>query len=243
MGGHDLVPGDPRRIGRFRVIARLGSGGMGVVYLGEHGRGQRVAIKVLRSELADSEELRIRFAREIAAASRVRAECTARLIADGSDDERPWFATEYIEGPTLDAFVRSGQSLQGDELRALAVGVAAALAAIGRAGLVHRDLKPTNVLLSPTGPKVIDFGIALADASTALTRTGQRLGTQRWMAPEQVLGEPVSSATDVFGWGALVAFAGTGAPPFGTGESSVVLERVLHGLRRWRGLIRRCAHL
>ncbi len=222
-----LTRDDPRRVGRYRIRARLGAGGMGVVYLGFQGR-RPLAIKVLRRELAESRAFRVRFGREIAAASRVEATCTAAFVSGDADADPPYFAIEYVPGPTLEAYVAERGPLHGDALRALAVGIADGLAAIGRAGLVHRDLKPTNVLMTPTGPKVIDFGVAAGDDTLGLTQTGQRIGTPKWMAPEQVQGGAVTPATDVFAWGALVAFAGTALPPFGTGDSEAVLYRVVH---------------
>jgi serine/threonine protein kinase len=230
-----LTRDDPRRVGRCRIRARVGAGGMGVVYLGFH-RRRPLAVKVLRAELSGSRAFRVRFGREIAAASRVDATCTAEFVAGDADADPPYFITEYVPGPTLEAYVAEHGPLRGDALRAFAAGIADALAAIGRAGLVHRDLKPTNVLMTPTGPKVIDFGVAAGDDTVALTQTGQRLGTLKWMAPEQAEGDPVTPATDVFAWGALVAYAGTAAPPFGTGDSDAVLYRVVHSSPSLAGL-------
>ncbi len=230
-----LTRDDPRRVGRYRIRARLGAGGMGVVYLGFQGR-RPLAIKVLRRELAESRAFRVRFGREIAAASRVEATCTAAFVSGDADADPPYFAVEYVPGPTLEAYVAERGPLHDDALRAFAAGIADGLAAIGRAGLVHRDLKPTNVLMTPTGPKVIDFGVAAGDDTLGLTQTGQRVGTPKWMAPEQVQGGAVTPATDVFAWGALVAFAATALPPFGTGDSEAVLYRVVHATPTVAGL-------
>ncbi len=219
----------PHRIGEYRVRARLGSGGMGVVYLAADRHGRVVAVKVLRSELAGSPLFAARFGREIDAARMIDSAYAARLVSCDIDADPPWFASEYMPGPTLAAYVAREGPLRGETLRAFAAGVAEALATIGLVGLVHRDVKPANVLITPSGPKVIDFGVAFADDTTALTETGERVGTPTWMAPEQVSGEPVTPATDVFGWGALVAFAGTGSPPFGTGDPDAVQYRILHG--------------
>ena len=221
-----LQPGDPETLGPFRVAARLGQGGMGTVYLA-HGADQRpVAIKVIRPELAGDAAFRARFAAEIGAARRVTASCTARVLDAEPDAERPWFATEYVEGTPLDRLVATRGPLPPSGVEGLAVGVAAALTAIHAAGLVHRDLKPGNVLVSPFGPKVIDFGIARAiDGGGSVTMTGIVLGTPGWMAPEQLAGLPPSPAGDVFAWGCLVAFAAGGRPPFGDGPAEEVARR------------------
>src|SRR5690242_2743212 len=224
-----LEKGDPRRIGPYRLRARAGVGGMGVVYLGIGPRDGRVAVKVLRRELAESPQFRSRFVREIAAAARVDAACTARFVSADATSTQPWFATEYIRGPSLEAFVAEHGALPATAVRAFAVGVADALAAIGRARLVHRDLKPTNVLLTRSGPRVIDFGIALEDDDTApFTELDEPTGTVGWMAPEQVREGCSTPATDVFAWGALVAYAASGTPPFGVGDTETVLHRVLY---------------
>ena len=221
-----LQPGDPETLGPFRVAARLGQGGMGTVYLA-HGADRRpVAIKVIRPELAGDAAFRARFAAEIGAARRVTASCTARVLDAEPDAERPWFATEYVEGTPLDRLVATRGPLPPSGVEGLAVGVAAALTAIHAAGLVHRDLKPGNVLVSPLGPKVIDFGIARAiDGGGSVTMTGIVLGTPGWMAPEQLAGLPPSPGGDVFAWGCLVAFAAGGRPPFGDGPAEEVARR------------------
>ncbi len=221
-----LQPGDPETLGRFSVAARLGQGGMGTVYLA-HGDDRRpVAIKVIRPELAGDPAFRARFAAEIGAAGRVTASCTARVLDAEPDAERPWFATEYVDGEPLDRLVATQGPLPPSSVEGLAVGVAAALTAIHAAGLVHRDLKPANVLVSPFGPKVIDFGIARTiDGAGSVTMTGMVLGTPGWMAPEQLAGMPPSPAADVFAWGCLVAFAASGRPPFGDGPAEEVARR------------------
>ena len=221
-----LQPGDPETLGRFSVAARLGQGGMGTVYLAHGGDGQPVAIKVIRPELAGDAAFRARFAAEIGAARRITASCTARVLDAEPDAERPWFATEYVDGMPLDRLVATQGPLPPSSVEGLAVGVAAALTAIHAAGLVHRDLKPGNVLVSPFGPKVIDFGIARAiDGAGSVTMTGIVLGTPGWMAPEQLAGMPPSPAADVFAWGCLVAFAASGRPPFGDGPAEEVARR------------------
>jgi serine/threonine protein kinase len=223
-----LLSDDPSRVGEFRLLGRLGAGGMGVVYLAEDSSGTRVAVKVLRVDFASDESFRIRFRREVAAARRVQGPCTARLIAADPDAEIPYFASEYIEGPTLERYCQQHGPLEEAMLRAFAVGVADAVWTIHGAGLVHRDLKPTNILLSRTGPKVIDFGITLDEGATSITKLGHSIGSPGWMAPEQARGERVDRAVDVFSWGAVVAYAATATPPFGVGSADAVIYRVVH---------------
>ncbi|MEV4574249.1 serine/threonine-protein kinase [Nonomuraea jabiensis] len=217
-----------RRVGPYTLVRKLGEGGMGVVYLAEDPEGRRVAVKTMRPELAAREEFRRRFGKEAEAAGRVARFCTAPVLDAGFDGGTAYLVTEYVEGPDLAAVVRQAP-LTGANLEALAVGVATALAAIHQAGVVHRDLKPSNVLLSPVGPRVIDFGIAqLADTAGALPTLAQSMGTPAYMSPEQAKGEPATPAGDIFSWGALVAYAGTGRPPFGTGGVAEVVYRVIN---------------
>ncbi|MEV5408560.1 protein kinase [Thermopolyspora sp. NPDC052614] len=227
---NDLQPGDPQHIGRYRLLGRLGRGGMGTVYLGEDQTGQRVAVKVINPEYTQHEQFRMRFRREADAARRVRRFCTAAVLDSALEGDQLYVVTEYVEGRDLEETVRASGPLRGSSLDALAVGVATALTAIHGAGIVHRDLKPSNVLLSPVGPRVIDFGIARAlDTLGGVTGTGEIIGTPRYMAPEALRGEPVSPACDVFSWGCLVAYAGTGRSPFG-GEGALpsVLYQILN---------------
>ncbi|MEU3778536.1 serine/threonine protein kinase [Streptomyces sp. NPDC032472] len=222
-----LRAGDPKRIGEFTLVGRLGAGGMGVVYLAQAPDGRLAALKRLREELASDSEFRARFRREAAALLRVQGACTARVLAVEVDASSPYVVMEYVQGPTLAEHVAEHGPLRGDMAHGFAVGLAEAVAAIHGAGIVHRDLKPGNVLLSNQGPKVIDFGIAQAADATALTRTGVSIGTVGYMAPEQVRGQAGPPA-DVFAWAMTVAYATTGRPPFGTGPSEAVLYRVLH---------------
>jgi predicted Ser/Thr protein kinase len=222
-----LQNGDPSRVGRYRLTARLGAGGMGVVYLGTAKDGSQVAVKMLRPELADDDAFRIRFRREAALLERVRGICTVRVVEADAASPRPFLVTEYAEGPSLAEWVTSQGPLRAEMLYGLATGLAEALVAIHAAGIVHRDLKPSNVLLTATVPKVIDFGIAQALDTTVLTRTGMTVGSPGFMAPEQIRGQAGQPA-DVFAWGLTVAYAAAGQSPFGTGPADAVLYRVLH---------------
>ncbi|HEU5028494.1 MAG TPA: DUF4389 domain-containing protein [Spirillospora sp.] len=206
---------EPRVLGPYRLLGRLGRGGMGTVYLAAEPDGRRVAVKVVNRELAGEPAFLARFRREVTAARRVHRFCTAPVLDAELDQDPPYVVTEYIDGPSLETAVRERGPLPGSDLEGLAVGVATALAAIHGAGIVHRDLKPANVLLSSTGPRVIDFGIARAlDAPDGPTRTGQFVGTPSYIAPEVLHGGPVEQASDVFAWGCVIAYAGTGRPPF-----------------------------
>ncbi|MFC4911410.1 serine/threonine-protein kinase [Actinomadura gamaensis] len=224
-----LGPEDPRRLGPYRLLGRLGRGGMGTVFLGEDASGRRVAVKVINRELASEAPFRDRFRREVTAARQVRRFCTAPVLDAELEHDPLYVVTEYIEGPSLERAVAERGPLPGSDLEGLAVGVATALAAVHGAGLVHRDLKPANVLLSGTGPRVIDFGIARAlDAADGPTRTGQFVGTPNYLPPELLRGEPVTPASDVFSWGCVVAYAGTGSAPFAGGTVPEIFYRVAH---------------
>ncbi|HEY5833611.1 serine/threonine-protein kinase [Streptomyces sp.] len=219
---------DPRVVGAFRLHRRLGAGGMGVVYLGADKRGQRVALKVIRPELAEDQEFRSRFAREVSAARRIRGGCTARLVAADLEAERPWFATQYVPGPSLHDKVAERGVLPAAEVASIGAALAEGLVAVHEAGVVHRDLKPSNILLSPKGPRIIDFGIAWATGASTLTHVGTAVGSPGFLAPEQVRGAAVTPATDVFAFGATLAYAATADSPFGQGSSEVMLYRVVH---------------
>jgi serine/threonine protein kinase len=227
---------DPRVVGAFRLHRRLGAGGMGVVYLGSDRRGQRVALKVIRPELAEDQEFRSRFAREVSAARRIRGGCTARLVAADLDAERPWFATQYVPGPSLHDRVMELGPLPAAEAAAIGAALAEGLVAVHEAGVVHRDLKPSNILLSPKGPRIIDFGIAWSTGASTLTHVGTAVGSPGFLAPEQVRGQSVTPATDVFSLGATLAYAALGDSPFGQGSSEVMLYRVVHEEPELRGV-------
>ncbi|MFD6344133.1 serine/threonine-protein kinase [Streptomyces roseolus] len=215
-----LTAEDPPRIGPYRLIARLGAGGMGRVYLARSEGGRTVAVKVVQTEFARHAEFRSRFAREVTAAKRVGGAWTAAVLDADTDAETPWVATQYIPGPDLHAVVAERHGpLPERSVRVLANRLALALQAIHGAGLVHRDLKPSNVLVTVDGPRVIDFGIARAldsiSGDSLQTRTGMVIGSPGFMSPEQVRGLHVTTASDVFCLGSVLAYAATGRQPFG----------------------------
>jgi hypothetical protein len=215
------------RIGRYRLTARLGSGGMGVVYLGVAPDGGQVAVKVLRPELAEESEFRRRFGREVNVLMRVRGVCTVRVIEADTESSQPFMVTEYADGPSLAEYIDTYGPLGAEMLYGLAAGLAEALTVIHAAGVVHRDLKPSNVILTQAGPKVIDFGIAQTLDATSVTRTGMMVGSAGFMAPEQISGRP-GPAADIFVWGITVGYAAAGQSPFGSGDTNAVLYRVLY---------------
>lgn len=220
---------DPVAIGGHRLVARLGSGGMGVVYLGRDDLGRLVAVKTAPPDVAADADVRSRFRSEVACARKAPPACTARVLLDGTAETPPYIVTEYVDGPSLAQVVDTDGPLPPDRLRELAMGVAWALAAIHEAGLVHRDLKPANVLLTAGGPRVIDFGIAQqVPASGGLTKAGVVMGSPGWIAPERLAGRPATAASDVFGWGCLVVYAATGKNPFGRGDGDELARRVMH---------------
>ncbi|MEV7127799.1 serine/threonine-protein kinase [Streptomyces sp. NPDC093260] len=222
-------PGDPTRIGPYRIVGRLGAGGMGTVHAGVTSDGMRVAVKVVPPEHAQDPEFRARFRREVALSSRVSGPHLVPLLAADPDAPTPWLATAYVPGPTLSQHVSTHGPLDEGSLYAFAAATAQALAAVHAAGVVHRDVKPANVLLTPSGPRVLDFGIAHAADGTSVTRTGVITGTPGWISPEQYRQGTAGPAGDVFAWGALVAYAATGRLPFGVGAPDVVAFRVMSG--------------
>ncbi|ONH59029.1 hypothetical protein CcI49_17930 [Frankia sp. CcI49] len=224
-----LRAGDPLVMGPYRLAARLGSGGMGVVYLGVDGRGRQGAVKVLRDEYLEDEGFRRRFTREAAAIAAIDSPRVARLLDAGPDGDQPWIATEYVHGPTLLGAVAADGPTRPETLRTLATGLAEALRAIHGTDVVHRDLKPSNVIMGADGPKVIDFGIAVGLAG-AMTASGVVLGSVGYMAPELISGDSrPGPAADVFGWALTVAFAATGRAPFGDGPLQTLVLRTVHG--------------
>ncbi|MFJ3804974.1 PQQ-binding-like beta-propeller repeat protein [Streptomyces sp. NPDC090073] len=220
----------PARIGPYDVLRRLGSGGMGEVYLAESRTGLRLAVKVVRHEHAEDRTFRARFRHEVRAARTVGGEgtFTARVVDADTEAERPWMATEFVPGPNLRDAVLDHGALPEPAVRVLAAALAEALAAIHAKGLIHRDLKPSNILLAPDGPRVIDFGIVRALEATALTRTGAVVGSVGYVSPEQIRnGGQVGPPSDVFSLGAVLAHAAAGREPFGEGQDSVILLRIL----------------
>ncbi|WP_237104477.1 serine/threonine-protein kinase, partial [Nonomuraea sp. MG754425] len=210
---------DPTAAGSYRLLGRLGSGGQGTVYLGQAADGRTVAVKVLR----EGAGIDGRLAKEIEAARRVEPFCIAQVLDASLSGPRPYIVTEYVEGPSLQQAGRHG----GADLQRLAVATATALAAIHQAGVVHRDFKPANVLLGPGGPRVIDFGIARA-MDDAVTHTSSVVGTPAYMSPEQLAGQPVGPASDVFAWASVMVWAGAGTPPFGQDTLPAIINRILH---------------
>ncbi|WP_329401208.1 serine/threonine-protein kinase [Streptomyces melanogenes] len=224
-----LEAGEPRTIGAYRLLGRLGAGGMGRVYLGRSAGGRTVAVKVVHPHFALDEQFRARFRHEVEAARRVGGAWTAPVLDADPEASVPWVATGYVAGPSLAQAVTAHGPLPEHAVRALGAGLAEALAAVHALGLVHRDVKPSNVLLTLDGPRLIDFGIARAtDGTASLTATGVSIGSPGYMSPEQILGKGVTGAADVFSLGAVLAYAATGTPPFPGDSSAALLYKVVH---------------
>ena len=242
-----LAADDPQVVGEYRLLAQLGAGGMGRVYLGLSPGGRAVAIKVVNPDLASDPEFLRRFQQEVAAARSVSGIYTAPVVTSGLDERPPWLATAFVPGPSLDQVVAEHGPLPEAALWPLLAGLVEALQAIHACGVVHRDLKPANVLLAADGPRVIDFGISRAADRTALTAAGMVFGTPGYMSPEQAEGVPAGPASDVFALGCVIAYAATGTGPFGVGTAAAVLYRVVHAEPvldgvppRLRGVISAC---
>ncbi|MFE0687740.1 serine/threonine-protein kinase [Streptomyces xiamenensis] len=223
-----LGPNDPREMAGYELRARIGSGGMGSVYLSYTRGGQPIALKVVRGEFAEDPDFRRRFAAEVRAARRVQGLYTVPVLDSNTEGAAPWLATAYVPGLSLAEALRRHGPLPLETVLLLVAGVAEALTSIHAVGVVHRDLKPGNVLLATEGPKVIDFGIAQAADSTALTGTDVRVGTPAYMAPEQIMGNPPAGpGTDVFALGIIAHFAATGGHPFGEGGAHGLMYRIV----------------
>ncbi|HEY8481479.1 MAG TPA: serine/threonine-protein kinase, partial [Spirillospora sp.] len=222
-----LRSADPDRLGPYALIGRIGEGGQGTVYLGTDEDGRQVAIKLLHADLTSDDKARARFLRELEVAKQVAPFCTAQVLDADATGDRPYIVSEYVRGPSLNQHVLAEGPLRGPALDRLAVGTATALSAIHQAGIVHRDFKPHNVLLGPDGPRVIDFGVARAIGG-GTTLTSRVIGTPSYMSPEQIAGDEVGTASDVFCWAGTLVFAATGEPPFGQDTIPAVINRILH---------------
>jgi predicted Ser/Thr protein kinase len=221
------VPGDPARLGRYELVGRLGEGGQSVVYLGRREDGGQAAVKLLRDQLSRSPEWRARFEREMRMIGRVAGFCTAQVVDADISGDLPYVVSEYVPGPSLSGLVNERGPRVGTDLDRLAIGTVTALAAIHRAGILHRDFKPSNVLMGPDGPRVIDFGIARVIGASSARGSGV-VGTPSYMAPEQVTDAELGSGVDMFTWAATMLFAATGRHPFGNDTISAVFHRILN---------------
>jgi hypothetical protein len=224
-----LRPGDPQRVGRYRLLRRLGTGAMGQVYLGQSPSGRLVAVKIIRTELADNASFRQRFSQEVKAARRVSGIFTAPVVDANPDAPQPWMVTAFVSGPSLAEAVGTRGPMPVSTVLMLAAGLAEGLGAVHAAGVVHRDLKPSNVVLASDGPRIIDFGISRSAGSMGPTQAGGIIGSPGFMSPEQAMGEPVGPPSDIFSLGSVLAYAATGEPPFGDGPPSALLYRAVHG--------------
>ncbi len=224
-----LQVGDPQRVGPYLILGRLGSGGMGRVYLARSPGGRQVAVKVIRDELAEDAAFRARFAREVAAARKVGGLFTAPVVDASLDGPVPWLVTAYVPGVSLTEAVEQVGPLPGPTVLAMAAGLAEGLNAIHAAGVIHRDLKPGNVLMAPDGPRIIDFGISSAAEAASLTDSGVFIGSPGFMSPEQAEGMPVGPPSDIFSLAGVLTYASRGEGPFGSGETAALLYRVVHG--------------
>jgi serine/threonine protein kinase len=227
MQADALRPGDPKRLGSYELLGRLGDGGQGIVFLGRAEDGTDVAIKLLHRELTADDMARTRFLREIEFAKQVASFCTAQIIDADIEGERPYLVSEYVPGPSVLQLVQAEGPISGGALDRLAIGTATALVAIHQAEVIHRDFKPANVLIGPGGPRVIDFGIArVFDGDN--TMTSRVIGTPAFMSPEQMRGREFGKEADIFCWAATMVYAATGRPPFGNDSITAVIQRALN---------------
>lgn len=221
-----LLPGEPLRVGRYEIEATLGTGGMGTVYLGRSPGGRPAAIKVISPDYLDHREAVARFRREVAMVGTVRSAYTAMLIDSELNAPPYWMATEYIPGPTLSAAVKADGPMPPSTCAEVMSAVAEGLGDIHRNGICHRDLKPQNIILSATGPQLIDFGLARSEGASGFTLTGVSMGTPGYIAPEMVDGDHLTPAADVFALGATMAYAATGRRPYGSGSFQTIYVRL-----------------
>ncbi|GAA4228803.1 hypothetical protein GCM10022254_19690 [Actinomadura meridiana] len=222
-----LLPGDPERLGRYELVGRIGEGGQSVVYLGRREDGEQAAVKLLRDRFSRDPEWRARFEREMGMIGRVAGFCTAQVLDADISGDLPYVVSEYVPGPSLSGLVNGKGPRTGTDLDRLAIGTVTALAAIHRAGILHRDFKPSNVLMGPDGPRVIDFGIARVIGASSARGSGV-VGTPSYMAPEQVTDTDLGTGVDLFTWAATMLFAATGRHPFGNDTISAVFHRILN---------------
>jgi serine/threonine protein kinase len=235
-----LRAGDPEHVGSYRLVGLLGEGGQGTVYRGEAADGRHVAVKVLHARFTGDTKARSRFAAELAHAKRVAPFCTAQVLDSDVEGELPYIVSEFVEGRSLSQMIASGTVPDGPALQRLAIATVTALAAIHEAGIVHRDFKPSNVIMGADGPRVIDFGIARALDATG-TLSSAIVGTPAYMAPEQIHGGTIGPAADIFAWGCTIAYASSGATLFGQDSIPSVMHRILHedpDLRQLTGPLR-----
>ncbi|MEU8378058.1 serine/threonine-protein kinase [Streptosporangium sp. NPDC048865] len=220
------APEEPDRVGGYRIVRQLGQGSQGIVFLGEFPAGRQVAIKVLHSCFAADSDVRRRFQREAEIAASVATFSTARVLTTGFAEERPYIVSEYVPGPSLEELIRADGPRSGGGLERLAVTTLTALSSIHAAGVVHRDVKPGNVIMAPEGPVMIDFGIALAlDATTSITGP---MGTPAYMSPEQFTDQALTPAADMFSWAGTMIYAATGQPPFSATTVGAMLNAILN---------------
>jgi serine/threonine protein kinase len=222
-----LQAGDPAQVGKYRLLGRLGAGGMGRVFLGASPGGRKVAVKILHPERASDPGFRARFAHEVTAASRVSGFYTAPVVDADPDANPPWLVTAYIPGPSLHNSIADHGPLDPADVRMLGAALAEGLTAIHECGLIHRDLKPGNIVLADDGPRIIDFGLARCADIAALTATGTLIGTFPFMSPEQIRGHVVGPRSDIFSLGSVLAYASTGHCPFNAPFPAVV-HLILH---------------
>ena len=215
-----LRPGDPDQIGPWQIVNRLGSGGMGIVYMGTNGT-RAAAIKIVRDFLLEDSTSRTRLGREVATLKKVKSSYVAEIVGADVDGSPAWIATNYVDGPSLSTLIEKEGPLSEFQWFELATGLMSGLSGIHAVGVIHRDIKPSNILMSATGPRVIDFGISFSSDATALTKTGMVAGTPTWFSPEQFHGTKITSAVDNFAAGSTLYFAATGSSPWGKEDTSV----------------------